>query len=95
MLLYDLLLSTPGQRLSTSRVSSLLVCGIGRREDDFVVNGNDWTCSCKTIVGGRLYNVLESSSLGGEELDSCLPAEDVDRKVTSIDHGPTVVRLAL
>ena len=43
------------------------------------------------IVDERSNSILESPGPGGKELGSRLPTDDVDRKVPSIDHGPTIV----
>ena len=47
--------------------------------------------SDKTTFDGYSKSVLELSSPEGEELGSCLPTDDMDRKVSSVDHRPTIV----
>ena len=76
-----------------SRLPSLLVRGVsGWHREDFDVFENN----CREVIAdGCLCGVLKFSGSGGEELGSCLSTEDVDGKVTSVDHRPTVVSPAL
>lgn len=45
-----------------------------------------------TTGGGCSKSILEPPSPEREELGSCLPTNDVDCKVPSVNHRPTVVR---